>query len=113
MPPAMTVDVELFAEEAAAVTRGSPILVQVRDTALQDAPATILGETRGTVIGPRGALLAKLQIVVRELGNQPTIWAYVDIDGDGRVSRGDLVTVQSFPVPPDPHPRVQVILRRV
>jgi len=27
-----------------------------------------------------------------------TIWAHVDVDRDGRVSTGDFITVQSYPV---------------
>jgi hypothetical protein len=42
-----------------------------------------------------------------------TVWAHVDVDGDGRVSKGDWVTVQSYPLPEGEAARLAVAVRRV
>ena len=92
---------------------GAAVIVQVRDTALQDAPAILLGEARGAVSGAPGAPLAAVVVVVNTTGAEPTVWVHVDVDRDGRVSLSDYVTKQSYPVPGGPEPRLQVTVSRV
>jgi hypothetical protein len=41
------------------------------------------------------------------------VWAHIDTDSDGRVSRGDYINVQSFPVPAGSNPRLPVVLKRI
>ena len=110
---AVVVLVEVFAEGSVRPAAGTPVVVQVRDTSLQDARATILGEARGVVSGGTGARLAAVEVKARETGGEPTVWAHVDADRDGRVSRGDYVTVQSYPVSPGPKPKLRVVVKRV
>jgi hypothetical protein len=43
----------------------------------------------------------------------PTVWAHVDVDRDGKVSAGDYLTVQSFPLPRVATPRAEVTVKRV
>jgi len=108
------VTADLLSEGTSRPPSGSPIIVQVRDTTLQDAPSQVLGEVRGFVAGGEGDLLARVQLPVdvpRPQGK--TIWAHVDVDGDGRVSRGDYITVRSYPIPAEAEPHLQVVLKRV
>lgn len=107
----MKVLVEIYAEGTARPPAGAPVLVQVRDTSLQDAPAIVLGDARGAVTGD--APLASAEVRWRDPATSPTVWAHVDVDGDGRVSRGDFVTVRSHAVPPGDGARVRVTVRRV
>lgn len=109
----MRATVEIFVEGQVRPPVGASIIVQVRDTSRQDAPATVLGEARGTVREGPGSRLGSAEVSVSATGVESTVWAHVDVDGDGRVSKGDFVTVQSYPVPPGPSPRLQVTVKRV
>jgi uncharacterized lipoprotein YbaY len=104
----------LLSEGTSRPPRGAQIIVQVRDTTLQDAPAQILGEVRGSVSEAKGSLLASLQVPVdlpRPQGK--TLWVHIDVDGDGRVSRGDYVTVRSYPIPTGTDPHLEITLKQV
>ena len=92
---------------------GSSLIVQLRDTSVQDAPATILGEKRGKVGAGGGDLLATIEVDAKARGVRPEVWAHVDVDGDGRVSRGDYVTMQSYPIPDGARPVLEVTVNRV
>lgn len=106
--------VELLASGADKPPDGSRVVVQVRDTALQDAPALLLGEARGEVTNPHAGCLAAIEIALDapEHGVQPNVWAHVDVDGDGAVSRGDYITMQSYPARGG-KTRMQVVVKRV
>lgn len=74
---------------------GSPVLVQVRDTALQDVESTVMAETRGRSAADE--VLAVAELDVAEGGAYPTVFVHVDVDGDGEISEGDYITMQSYP----------------
>lgn len=77
---------------------GCPLTVEVRDTSLADAPATLVARVR-TVIPPvEGAGGVRVRMALPAVPDGATVWAHVDADGDGRASRGDWVTTQSHPV---------------
>jgi hypothetical protein len=94
----LTVDVVLDAAAAAGPPAGAAVIVQVRDTSLQDVAATTLAEGRGIVAS--AGVLASVDLELEDGPGERTIWAHVDVDGDGRVGPGDLITMESFPVPP-------------
>lgn len=94
----LTVDVVSDPAGAPGPPAGAVVIVQVRDTSLQDVAATTLAEGRGTV-APSAAVLASVDLELEEGTGRRTLWAHVDVDGDGRVSPGDLITMESFPVP--------------
>lgn len=96
---------------------GSTVRVEVRDTSLADAPPEILGTAIAEISGSidLGGLAPRLAQVTLELDQVPAmavIWAHVDVDGNGRVSVGDYITTQSFPVPASEGP-VTVSVRRI
>ena len=107
----MRVLVELYCS-AAPPPVGAPVHVQVRDTALQDVPAHVLGDV-STLVSGSGDLLARVEVDVPRRGAEPTIWAHIDVDRDGRVSRGDYITTGSYPLPSGSHPRIRVPVSRV
>ena len=80
---------------------GVPVRIEARDISLADAPAEVLGETRGEVAAGNGSRLAVFELELSRAALTSTVWAHVDSDRDGRVSRGDLITTESFPIPPD------------
>jgi uncharacterized lipoprotein YbaY len=85
----------------------------VQDTSLADAPARVLGERRGSVAGSDGAMLATVDVDVTATAQRMTVWVHVDVDQDGRVSKGDFITMQSYPVPTGEHPSVTVTVKKV
>lgn len=95
----LTVDVVQDAAGAPVPPPGTPVTVQVRDTSLEDVAAITLAEGRG-VVEPSAAVLASVALEVAEGPARRTLWAHVDLDGDGLVSPGDLITMESFPVEP-------------
>jgi uncharacterized lipoprotein YbaY len=77
---------------------GSSVRVEARDTSLADAPAVML--KRVDVAVPKAGRTTSVSVPI-ELPAVPdgtTVWAHVDVDRDGRVSKGDFVTVESYPV---------------
>ena len=109
----MQVVVEVVANARARPPRGTPILVEVRDTSLADAPSVTLAKGEGQVRSARGARLDTVTITLNARAARTTVWALADVDRDGRVSRGDFVTTAAYPVPEGQSPRVQVTVRRV
>jgi hypothetical protein len=78
------------------VSSGSPLVVEVRDTSLADAPAVTL-ERRRTA-APARARSVTVTFSMETIPDGTTAWAHLDADRDGRVSPGDYITVQSYPV---------------
>jgi len=92
---------------------GSPLKVEVRDTSLADAPAIVLHQLRAVV--PRATRTTALPVKL-EMASVPdgaTVWVHVDTDRDGRVSKGDLVTVESYPVTSAPSQTLTVRVKEV
>lgn len=96
---------------------GAAVIVQLRDVSLQDAPARVLSEKRANILeGSKAARQKPLRVqlaVETPTAIRTVVWAHVDVDGDGRVSRGDFVTMQSFPVDLSSQSLVSVTLRQV
>jgi uncharacterized lipoprotein YbaY len=108
----VVVVVEVAVEGSERPPIGVPVNVEIRDVGLADAPAVTLGKAKGAVRGRKG-ILATVNVEVPVLARHAAVWAHVDVDRDGRLSAGDFITVQSFPVPPGATPQVRVTVRRV
>ncbi|HUR81517.1 MAG TPA: hypothetical protein VM733_12175 [Thermoanaerobaculia bacterium] len=102
----MELTIEIVAAGAAKPRAGAPVIVQIRDAGLQDAAATTLAEARVTAGG--GEVVARAQIECDAQHGYPIVWVHVDVDEDGRVSRGDFITTQSYPVREGGAMRVEV-----
>ena len=109
----MLVIVDISAERDERPAIGAPIHVEVRDTSLADAPATTVSATDGVVRGQLGSWLDTVELDVPRLPVHGTVWAHVDADRDGRVSRGDFITTAAYPVSPGEETRVAVTVRKV
>lgn len=109
-----TLTVEVYCDDPTRPPAGAPVLVQVRDTSLQDAAAVVLARARGTVGAGRDDAIARVELEADWSAPSPEVWVHVDADGDGRVSTGDYLTTQSHPVPRGAGPStVRVRVRRV
>lgn len=102
--------IEVMSRGKANPPAGATVIVQIRDTSEADAAARVLGEARATASGE--AAVASLEVLMRAPAKRPTIWVHADVDGDGRVSTGDYITTQSYPVEPG-RERMQVAVTQV
>lgn len=87
--------------------------VLLEDTTYADADATLLAEQ--VLEGVDHALGTAEELPFALQGPPPppevrgaNVSAYVDVDGDGRISPGDLVSEQSYPAPLDDPPSLTV-----
>jgi uncharacterized lipoprotein YbaY len=108
----MRVVIELSADGPERPPAGASVHVELRDTSYADAPAVTLASASGEAT-EAGEPLASVALEVDEVPDGTTVWAHVDVDGDGRVSPGDYITMASWPVPPSGEMRVAVSVRRV
>ncbi|HYH92499.1 MAG TPA: hypothetical protein VD763_05010 [Candidatus Saccharimonadales bacterium] len=92
---------------------GVPMRVEIRDTSLADAPSVTVAMVESTVRGVQGAWLDTVEVSFDHDPSQCSIYVHLDVDGDGRVSIGDYVTMASYPVPATDATRVTVEVRRV
>ncbi len=76
---------------------GAPVVAEVRDTTLQDAGAVTLARAEASV-APTGPLAEVALEFDQVPGGDVTAFAHVDVNGDGRLSRGDWVNVASVPI---------------
>ena len=77
------------------------ILVELRDVSVADAPSTVVASTRltGVACKPGGRVPFTLEAPESAKGRMLALRVHVDWDGDGSVSRGDLLTTESIRVP--------------
>lgn len=92
---------------------GSPITVEIRDTSLADAPAIILHQLRSTVPSAGTTMAVPVRLGLAAVPDGTTVWVHVDTDRDGRVSQGDFVTVESYPVTSEPTQSLTVRVKKV
>jgi uncharacterized lipoprotein YbaY len=77
---------------------GSPVRVELRDTSFADAPAVLAKRVERTVPKTGRTTSVSVPIDVAKVPEGSTVWAHIDVDRDGRVSKGDLISVESYPV---------------
>ena len=77
------------------------ILIELRDVSVADAPSTVIASTRltGVACKPGERVPFTLEAPETVKGRMLALRVHVDWDGDGPVSRGDLLTTESIPVP--------------
>lgn len=109
-PRVLTLNIQL--PEGASVPRGSPLLVELRDTSLADAPAVILKRVNSTV-ARAGADSLRVTMDPGSVPEGTTVWVHLDADSNGRVSIGDYITVESYPVAVRGPQEMTIRLKRV
>ena len=95
---------------------GAPIRVEIRDVLYEDAPATIAARADGEVTGPWPGEpdgLARVEVELESAPEAGIVFVHVDLDRDGRLSVGDFVTTQSYPVPAELPDEISVDVRRI
>jgi uncharacterized lipoprotein YbaY len=78
------------------------IVIEVRDVSLADAPSRVVAQEQleHVAVHPNDRLAFALEVPESEPSAALSLRVHVDMDGSGRVSRGDLLTTSSQPVPP-------------
>jgi hypothetical protein len=109
----MILTVSVHSEGATRPVPGSPVRVQVRDTGIADAPAVVVAEASGVVRQGPGDCLDIVALSVGNIPRHATIWVHVDVDRDGRVTKGDYVTTASYPIQPDREAGIRVTVKLV
>jgi uncharacterized lipoprotein YbaY len=94
------------------------VLIRLEDTSLADAPAKLIAQQVVTHIPEeiveRGKLPFALWGDIPDERATYTIYVLIDTDGDGKVSRGDYITMESYPVLTFGHPNyVAVRVHRI
>jgi|tagenome__1003787_1003787.scaffolds.fasta_scaffold19331115_2 hypothetical protein len=92
---------------------GGSVNIEIRDTSLADAPAVTLKRVSVSVPKARRTMSLPVAIELRSVPDGTTVYAHLDADGDGRVSRGDYVTVESYPLTREPEQHLTLRMRRV
>lgn len=109
----MTLQLTIVSATGDALPPGTPLRVEIRDTSLEDAPSVLLQRVDAAV--PRAGRSASVPVTV-EIATVPdgaTVWAHVDVDRDGRVSSGDFITMESYPVTQAPTQAMTIRVKRV
>src|SRR5438045_3746378 len=92
-----------------ALPLGAPVIVEIRDVLYEDEPATVAARAAGAVTGPwpgDPTGIARIEVELQTPPEAGIVFVHVDLDGDGRLSIGDLVTMQSYPVPREVPPEI-------
>jgi uncharacterized lipoprotein YbaY len=89
-------------DEAAGSFGAATLFVRLDDVTLADRPSTPLAQAQIDQVAHRQGSQSRWVVQLGGAAAQPqhrySIWAHLDIDGDGQVSRGDYITMQSYPV---------------
>jgi uncharacterized lipoprotein YbaY len=93
---------EILFEEAGGSFSGATVYVLLEDTSLADAPARVVAEEIlrdvSHTAGSSTRLPFALSGVIPDERSRYSVRVHVDVDGDGQVSRGDFITMESYPV---------------
>jgi uncharacterized lipoprotein YbaY len=94
----MTLQLTIVSAGGEPLPPGSPLRVELRDTSFADAPAVVVKKVETTVPKTGRTTSVSVSMEVTTIPDGSTVWAHVDVDRDGRVSKGDLISVESYPV---------------
>jgi len=97
---------------------GATVYVRLEDVSRLDAPSMVIAEQviRSVVhqAGSQQGLEFSLYGQIPDEQASYTVRVHVDVDGDGRVSHGDFLSMESYPVLTHGYPnRVKVRVREV
>lgn len=99
---AVTIQGLITSDVSVEVPKDAIVRVQVQDVSVADAPAKVIAED----VWERGpsqrdeVRISTFELEARGLepGRTYSLWVHVDMDGSGKLSPGDMITTQSFPI---------------
>jgi uncharacterized lipoprotein YbaY len=92
------------------------VYVRLEDVSRSDAQSRIVAEQvmRAVSLQQSSPLPFEIRGDVSGEGRQLNVRVHIDVDGDGQISPGDYISMQSYPVSLSANaPHVQVYVRRV
>ena len=92
---------------------GSPLKVELRDTSMQDVPAIVVKQVHASVPKAADTTSMPVTLEVATVPDGTTLWAHIDVDHDGRVSKGDFVSVESYPITLAPAQSLTVRVKKI
>ena len=107
------VEGEVVFEASAPPIRGGTLYVALEDVSYADAPARVMARYVARDVDHDPQAPAPLRF--RLAGPPPdpraryVVSAHVDVDGDGAVTRGDFISMQSYPVLTHGYPTVVTV----
>ncbi len=112
------VEGEIKFEEEAPPFSGATMYVRLEDVSVADAPARVVAEDTRRDVSFESRAGESLKFAIEGAAPDPkgsyAVRAHIDLDGDGQVSRGDFISMQSYPVLTFGYPRqVSVLVRQV
>lgn len=93
----MEIEVLVSADEQPPL--GSPAVIEIRDTRLQDAASVTIDRVE-VATGPRDddGSIARGALQIPGPAPDLTVWVHIDHDGSGRVGAGDWITMEAVVV---------------
>src|SRR2546421_9711413 len=109
----MLIEVNITSSSGEALPPGSLLKVELRDTSMQDVPAIVMKRVHTSV--PKEGRTTALPVTLEVAGvpDGTTVWAHIDVDRDGRISKGDFMTVESYPITFAPKQSLTLRLKKV
>jgi len=102
-PVAVELEGEIVFEDVDSAVRGATAHVRLLDVTRADAASLTLAEATIADVcvdpGPGRPLRFALAVPALPEQGRQSLSVHVDVDNSGSVTRGDYVTVESFPVP--------------
>lgn len=87
---------------------GATVHILLKDVSLQDAPSKLIAEQTIKNVSHNNIDQQKIEFVIYgdivDTQADYSIRVHIDADNDGRISKGDFVTVQRYPVLTHGHP---------
>jgi hypothetical protein len=115
-PPGTSIAGTIEFQDVAEPAMGVTVRVRVQDTVRADAKARTVAEQvipNVTIVTGAPALPFRVEGVPEDPNAQYTVRVHADVDGDGRVSKGDFISMQSFPAKTGGEEALAVVARRV
>lgn len=109
----MRLKVNVHSEGERPLPEGAIVRAEVRDTSFADALPEVVAATSGIVEGSSVSQIEGLILDVNQRPDAGVVWIHVDVNGDGRVSRGDFVSMQAYPLPDSDDADLEVLVREV
>ena len=96
----MLVTGELLLPGDAPTAAGATALIEIREIGQADAPSSVAGQQvlDDIAIGPGTRISFEVTVATVDPRHHYAVRAHVDLDGDGKVGPGDLLSMTSEPV---------------
>ena len=109
----MLIEVNIVSFSGEVFPPRSPVEVELRDTSMQDVAAVVVKQVHASVPKADRTTAVPVTLEVATVPDGTTLWAHIDADRDGRVSKGDFVTVESYPITLAPTQSLTVRVKKV